>query len=296
MTFWKPKHKPILFVFAEAYRHTGSTVMRGEQLSQLAKVAMPSSEIRFTTLNPDLSNSILFLTKGALHSLDIDSALKLKAKGNVLIFDPVDSPPPLFTKDAADILAACSGRAYDAYRQAFPQLKVVLIDHHVDLRLKGLRFQEISRLSAGYFGELANTFSSRRVEQVVDFIEVTNAEQSGWIQRLPKYNLHYAIRVRSNPKRYKPFLKGFTAAYCQSNILVQADENDVERWLGADYPYLFRGEVSEQSIIKALHQIEETFGGAEWMLAQARMQEVKERISDEAIMVQLRSLFKSIKT
>lgn len=287
------KSKQVTFVFAEEYRTTGATIMRGEQLVEMVKKYMPRIDVDYRPLGYDFKNQILFLTKGAIYNLDEAVLEKLKKNGNRLIFDTVEAPLPHFTRDYADIVVACSAKSLSVYEKTFPNVQSMLLDHHVDPRVQQLEMPPRSKLKIGYFGEFANTFISDKIRSRVDFIEVDNLRQDPeWINKLPAYPMHYAIRVALKPNRYKPFLKGFTAAHCDANVLVQDTETDALRWLGEDYTYLIKGEVNGTVILAALDKVEQSYGSKEWRDALEVMRHIKEATSERAIADQLAKILK----
>src|SRR5687768_7766711 len=82
----------IHFVYADVYKNTGSTVMRGEQLSEIAKQVLSSKQkVFYSPTKTKFKNCVLFLTKGALQTLRRRDLILLKLRANKLIFDPVDT-------------------------------------------------------------------------------------------------------------------------------------------------------------------------------------------------------------
>ncbi|MEX2014758.1 MAG: hypothetical protein WD885_02380 [Candidatus Saccharimonadales bacterium] len=289
----RSKRRSVHFVYLKSREFYGSTVMRVNQLSEIAKDVAHKQEIEASALNTEFNNSILILTKWALEGLNVEALDKLKSRQNVLIFDPVDAFLPAEKAKYADIIVAASRTALHDYSSLFKNKKVMLVDHHVDPRLKILDWSyQPSALKSGYFGELVNTFSTAAIEKKVDFIQIsTNKQENDWLELLPKYNLHYAIRQIDQKDNHKPFLKGFTAAHCGSNILVQDSQEEAVHWLGEDYPYLIKGEVTEKKILDKLKYIEKTFGTSIWSRAMDRMIEIREKTSEQAIGQQIKNLF-----
>lgn len=285
--------RSINFVYSESSRHYGSTVMRGEQLSKITKKVLGKC-VCFSSTDYQYKNCILYLTKWAVYTLSVIDLQKLKARQNKLIFDLVDGELPPSKIKFADIVVAAAESIYQKYQRSLPKsIKIVLIDHSVDPRIRFVDWSTRPKeLKAGYFGELINTVITHRIKQQVDFISVSNTTQNGdWFKELPKYNLHYAIRQKREVYPNKPFLKGFTAAFCDANILIQASEKEAIKWLGKDYPYLLRGKVTEEKILKLLDYINRTYGSKEWKRGLVIMRSIRERISEEAIGKQIVKLF-----
>lgn len=288
----------IHFVYADQYRETGSTVMRGAQLSELARRHLQMrARIRYSSTSSTFRNSTLFLTKGALKVLGAEQLAALKQRGNRLLFDVVDEAPPPTTREFADALVAASITAYVEYSRLFPQVQVSLVNHHVnpritsDERLKHPR--PSSSLKSGYVGELVNAILTPAILERVEAVHVdTSREHYEWLERLPDFNLHYAVRNTRALDAHKPFLKGFTAAYCRANVLIQADYVEALHWLGPDYPYLLHGPPTEERIIAALDHVASSFGSAEWHDALEVMAGLRERVSANRIVRELAAILR----
>src|SRR3989344_8934908 len=149
----------IHFIYAEPYQYFASSVMRGEQLSTIAKKFL-SERVRFTSTDYQYQNCTLYLTQWAVYSLTDKDYQKLKSRNNILIFDTIDGSPPVSKIKYADIIIASSQTIYKNYKKVLPKaLKIFLIDHHADPRIKLLdRSNRPSTLQVGYFGEHINTF------------------------------------------------------------------------------------------------------------------------------------------
>ena len=283
----------INFVYSESARDYGSTVMRGKQLSKITQKTL-GKRIYFTSTDYQYKNCILFLTKWAIYKLSLKDLQKLKNRQNKLIFDLVDGELPANKIKYADVVVAAAESIYQKYKRSLPKsARIILIDHHVDPRIRFVDWQAQSKkLKVGYFGELANTLITPKIKRRVDFIPVSTTTQNyDWFKELPKYNLHYAIRQKRDVYPNKPFLKGFTAAHCDANILIQASEKEAIKWLGKDYPYLLKGRVTEEKILKLLDHIKKSYGSKEWECGLTIMHGIREKTSEEAIGKQLVKLF-----
>lgn len=285
----------INFIYSESSRHYGSTVMRGEQLSKIAQKVL-GKRVYFTSTDYQYKNCILFLTKWAIYKLNEKDFQELKIRQNKLIFDLVDGELPTNKIKFADVVVAAADSIYQKNKRSLPKsVKVVLIDHHVDSRIRFVDWSiRPKKLKVGYFGELINTLITPKIKQRVDFIPVSNTTQNDdWFKELPKYNLHYAFRQKRDVYPNKPFLKGFTAAHCDANILIQASEKEAIKWLGKDYPYLLRGKVTEEKILKLLDHIQKSYGSKEWERGLVIMRGIRAKTSEESIGKQLVKLFQS---
>lgn len=270
------------FVYAPVFAGSGSTVMRGQQLSQIAQQALGRrARVSYSPLDAPFRRSTLFLTKGALRAASAERLAELKAAGNRLLFDVVDEAPPP-TSGFADALVAASLTAFVDLQRNHPTREVVLVNHHVDPRLTRAAAGErrTDRLRAGYFGELVNAVLTPRIEQIVAPVLVdTSTQDGGWLDRIAEFNLHYAVRRFRGADLHKPFLKGFTAAHAGCNILIQRSQAEALLWLGDDYPYLIDGEPDEEAIVGALERLRDDFGSAEWNRGLDIMRGIRERTS-----------------
>ena len=289
--------REVYFVYSQRFRESGSTVMRGFQLSEIARKFLTTRySVSYSPFETQFKDSILFLTKGVLKTINLEGLEVLKNNGNCLVFDPVDEDIPKGYEEYADVIVAASRTAFDDYRKAFPDKRVVLVDHHVDPRVLSLNIPSRTRkFRAGYFGELVNTVISPEIEKRVDFIPVDTSKQADeWFKKLPPYTLHYAIRQKRDLDNHKPFLKGFTAAACKANIIIQDGQTEALKWLGNDYPYLLKKPPTESNIVEMLDYARESYGSKEWMRGLAIMEDIARKTSDEAVGRQLLELFKEL--
>lgn len=290
--------KSLIFVYSPSHRYTGSTVMRGEQLSEIAKRALKKQyNVHFEPITKRFRNSILFLTKGALHSYTVEQLVELKHRNNLIIIDPNDSIVPAEKVRLVDVIVSSSRIGCEAHKEQYPDRVVAIIDHHVDPRIKPLAEKDrLDEFRAGYFGEPVNTIITPNIERMVDFVHVDTSSQSdkSWIDKIPTYNFHYAIRNRRSFDGYKPATKVFTAARCKSNVLVQDAEYEAAAWLGEDYPYLLKGKVTEGKILSMLNLAKDSYGSEMWRHGLSIMKKIDQQISEDAIGRQIYELLKRI--
>jgi len=298
MSWWgirRRRSRPVRFVFAPAFAASGSTVMRGRQLADIAlSTRLSEREVTYTALSLDLRDSDLFLTKGALKSLDAVALEQLRHRGNRLFADPVDEALSDDLASAVDGVVAASRTAFDDYRARWPRTPIAIVDHHVDPRVLDIMRtpRDFDEARFGYFGEQMNTIRSKRIARVVDFVQVSTAViDDSWIARLPTVNVHYGIRRSRALDHHKPFLKGFTAAACHSLILIQHDQAEARRWLPPDYPFWLRSDVTEPAILESIDAIRASYGTAQWREGLEVMRDIADRTSPASIGAQLVSLF-----
>ena len=295
--FHSRRLRPIVFTFATQYAGSGTSVMRGAQLSNLlASSGFTDRPVDFQPFSTRFKHSDLFLTKGVLKAVTPEDLARSARRGNRLFVDPVDEDLSDEMAEQADVVVAASRTAEDAYRARWPSARVALLNHHVDPRVDAVVHQtkrgEIGEARAAYFGELENTIHTPSIAKIVDFVSIdTSRQDERWLSRLATYNLHYAIRRTRALDRYKPFLKGFTAAACGANIVIQSTETEAARWLPADYPYWHHGNVEEENILATLQKARDGYGGPDWRSAREAMNEIARQTSPSAIASDAARLF-----
>ena len=288
------KMRDIVFVYSEKFKHSGSTIMRGEQLSGFIQnsILVENRKISYEPLQ-SYKNKILFLTKGILKEISLENLNRLKKDGNILLFDYVDDKPSLEQLEYVDVLIASSISGYMDYKSRFSNICVEYLTHHVDPRVENMSVLKKAP-KVGYFGELSNTIHSDLITEYVDFCHIdTSKKNNDWLNSLSNYNIHYAIRRRRGIDGHKPFLKGFTAAHMDSNIIIQKSQVDALYYLGYDYPYLLNTDV-ESEIISHLEYVYDSYGSKEWLDGLERMKIVKERSSYKWVQNEFKQIIEKI--
>jgi len=287
---WFRRRRPIVFVFNEAAAGLGSTVMRGQQLADIARSAYRGErDVQFLPLGSAPAKADLFLTKGAVGVLTTEAAERLQRRGTRLFVDVLDVDPPVWAGIPGVNLVAASRHSFAEMRAELAANRVILVDHHADPRIPG--FPAPITYRAGYFGELFNTIRSPALESRVDFVEVSTSRPStDWLVRLPSYSLHFAVRRRIAQDAVKPLTKVFTAARCGANVVIGREDPELHYWLGDDYPYLTDGG-DEDAIVATLDRARDDFGGSVWNQAESMMQRIADETSPHAIGCQLRVAF-----
>lgn len=270
--------------------------MRGHQLAAIADGShlLHRRSVTFEPIRSDVRSSDLFLTKGAARSVDAPTLAIWRRNGNRIMFDPVDEAVADELIGADDTLVAASRSALAAYRERWPHLRIRLVNHHVDPRVIDVMRNARPRSSAraAYFGEVENTVIPASVERDIDVVAVdTSRAEQRWFDRLPPYALHYAVRRPRALDHHKPFLKGFTAAACHANILIQRDQTEATMWLPEDYPFWIEPPVAEESIARALKDAVSAFGSPEWLYGLQVMRELEDASSPRATLNALERLF-----
>lgn len=303
----------IRFVYAKRKRIWGSTIMRAHQMCQIANtylgdmydfdlVNIPNKrnpELQWLWTKMQHPGTVYIFTKLTLFELNKNSLIKLHKKSGGICFDYVDSNLHRLATAGVDIHIACSFSAKNAIQQLLRKKseeglpttgEVMLLLHNVDQRLYGLNFTPKNSLKSVYFGAERYAISTERIRKMIDFIDASNAENMENNYRfLEKYNFHYCVRnsTESGSVRiHKPFTKGFTAAVCKSNLIVNSGVDDAIEFLTEDYPYMVNS-INEREIIEVMRKASSTFGKREWSNARRIMEKVAERVSSKAIAEQL---------
>lgn len=272
---------PVYMIYPGARPKIGVTVMRTLQLAQISNLFLshlyefipvpmphPREGNHLDAVRP-LTGGIVVLGKRAMPQLEDDAFGYLKQHNHAVLGDWVDRAfSRKAIRDGIDIHIAASHAFRDHVAEQAPELRVRLLTHHADPRLAAQDFVPLDRLSILYLGHMrflsgAEGIADRlTVEQVrgdKEFREV--------LPRLPGFNAHYNVRPVDEEARdsgvFKPFTKGFTAAACHANILLQREVHDAETYLGADYPY-FVTDDSPDSVLAGLDHLAASFGGPDW--------------------------------
>lgn len=284
---------PISFLYDERAAGSGSTVMRGEQLSRHVRDHFPDREVTFEP-NPNPRGRILILTKGFLEAVRADELKRLKERGNCLVADYVDAKPMAEQVEFIDVLLASSIKAIVDYRVKHRTKLCVHLTHHVDPRLpRGNRAS--GRAVVGYVGERVNAIWSPQIHDQVELVHVDTSRRSDdWLRSVSRFNVHYAARRVRGIDGHKPFLKGFTAAHCDANIIVQRGSGDTDSYLGHHYPYLLSARPDEAEILEMLDRVRETFGGPVWDEGLEVMRHVQSRSCVSFIMDEFRALLRQL--
>jgi len=281
------------WIYRQEFRSRASTILRGQQLSEIARLNL-EGDVEVTYADESemdrLAGSIVVLTKGVLMRAAREKLDALRSAGNVVCADFVDQPVRDELDEAIDVYIASSIRQLVELSRSYPDKLVHLISHHTDLRITGPAAQK-DRCNIGYFGEMPNVLYSKQLQGVVDFCEVDtwNAVRTDWMRQLRHFNVHYAVRRPRHIDGHKPFLKGFTAARCNANIIVGLNEGDARYYLGSDYPYLVKND-SLRSVLETIDYVKDSFGGPEWNRGLEIMHSVRGRCSPTQIAGEVREL------
>jgi hypothetical protein len=274
--------KRVVFLYRDDHRFLGSTILRGQQLAEIAGREMG---VLFSS-DTACRDAVVFMTKGFLKNATEAELTALKAANVALLADFLDDPVRPQLLPHIDLLIAPSIEGWRLNLWKYAETDCDLLTHHVDLRIPadGAR---TDAFAAGYFGEGVNALRTKPIEDMVDFVNVdTRFSDPAWIGRLNDYNLHYAVRSGVEGTHTKPFLKGFIAARCGANMIVSRGDGDALHYLGADYPYLLDS-ADPDAAADMVRRARESFGGPDWRRGLEIMRTVRERSSTAQVRTEL---------
>jgi len=293
-TITTPLLAELCFLYHEKYENSASSQMRGKQLVDIINSQAGKLQALFTR-NLNIKNKCVFLTKGLLKKITIKEISKLKKNNYFVAADYVDILPRDDLHDYIDIYVASSILGFRKLIRKKKDKWVFLLTHHADPRIQVTKIP-MDKLRTGYFGELVNTLHHEDLSDLIDFHGIdTRTSSSEWLDEISNYNLHYAVRNVRKLDYAKPFLKGFTAARCGANILVDRYEGDAMYYLPPDYPF-FIDNNSETHIRDTLNNINNGFGLQDWAYGLEAMKNVRRRCSNDYIYNELSSFIDSLRT
>lgn len=310
-----PKKRRIRFVYRAGKESQGSTFLRCLQLCEMVRpflkddydidvlkipeVVFPGQQFLWAARqNP---NTVFIFSKAAINKLKPSTVDCLRRKGGRICLDHVDNDHRVKADLDADI-QFCSSYAQletlRSYRKENPAFKgkPMLLLHGYDLRLEGFVPKTLQDARMVYCGVRTNAFLTPEIVATMDILEISSSDDmQDAIPKLAGYNLHYCMRMpgRDTSLSPKPFTKGFTAAACGANVIAHRSGEDVEAFLGSDYPFLVDTD-DPAEIALVIRRAKESFGTADWMRAQRTMQTVKERVSPKALAQQLAAALREL--
>jgi hypothetical protein len=294
--------KELVFLYCDKYKRAGSTVMRGFQLFDIVNNEFKQNGIHNVSnvkiLNESFSpeNSFLYLTKGFLKNAKSEVLEVLKRNGNILLADYVDDKVRSEHLIFIDVMIAASITAFIEYKSKYPDKNVKLLTHHVDPRVESAcRRINHRNNKAAYFGEVVNTILNDDVKEFVDLFQVdTSGEDSStnWIDAVPCYKYHYAVRNRRAIDGFKPFTKGFTAACASARIILDENVDDVKYYLGANYPFYI--DTENVCMGKQVGKFIQKCSDVESKIADSYMMQVRKRSSKEFILSEFKKIIASV--
>lgn len=168
-----------------------------------------------------------------------------------------------------------------------------------DKRLTRQSYPVLEACCAVYIGAERHCVLPTEIEDRVQRYPVaSNAEMEHIIPKLRRFNLHYAVRPDARPNGlqiYKPFTKGFNAAACHSNIIVNSDVDDVSDFLGEDYPYLVPS-TRDSDILEVFQRAMDDFGGPDWGRGLDIMAALNARLSPHTLAQSFAAIIRDVAT
>ena len=232
-----------------------------------------------------IQNSIVIINKNLINNKQ--ALTILKRNNNILLSDFIDCIVNPQNITYCDGLICCSHKALEYFRQNFPDTPTYFVQHGIDQRI-GIINPSVDYFSPYYFGSIENILLFDSVKSILNIV-YTDSKcllDNNWHTHLHKSNFHYAVRPPKDKGMYKPFLKGFTAAACNSNILVHADDGDALYYLGEDYPYLIKEELCEEVVLRYMRQAKAEFGTEKWRYGLEKMGKLRELCSEQTMVRQ----------
>ncbi len=297
----------VVFVVPGSGQLWSSTFLRGVQLCEISRarlgnrysfrlermpVRRPLNITRIAQrlwANTRMPGSIYFITKQCVECLDPVAAKILQHRARAVLFDYVDTDMATVSMRGADVHLCASFAQYEYLAQR----KGINLEGSVEFLLHGFdtRFEVASphggeKLTAVYIGASENVFIPKQLRSKVVMLEAsTPQEMTAVFSQTGKYNFHYCVRpptFSENRIVFKPFTKGFTAAVCGANVIVNREVHDAEALLDIDYPY-FVDALDSAEIIEVFGSAEAGVGSPEWQRARKTMNELIEKSSPDAV-------------
>ena len=285
----------VFFIYRSFRKYNASTVMRVFQLQKILKEegGINAEIIDEKSIN-NIQESICILNKSFLIDATAEEFEILKSNKNILCLDYIDSKEKLFQIKYSHCLIASSIKQLLLFKKKYKPYQTHLITHHVDPRLKK-NDKKFKSLRIGYFGEKKNGLYIDKLNNFIEphFIKTNTQSNKTWFKEINDFNAHYITRKSIDKNINKPFLKGFTAAFTGSNVLICENEGDSLFYLTEDYPYLIKDR-SLESIFKMIHYMQATYNSKIWYEGLEIMEDVKLRSSNKQIIKEFKLMLKLI--
>lgn len=293
--------------------------MRGDQLAELVSPNLPDDlRVRVVSFHAGLlpplamriltclvqRGSIVIFVKSAAKGLTAEHLAPLRQRGMRIGLDSVDTPLNEIDFELFDFHIAASIAGQAALKKRLKELEkrdvpVKLLHHHYDPRLDSIDISGDRRFRCGYIGEPQNALIPAEIAGEVESVDVSYSRDFvRSLSRIAKFTLHYGVRPSPAPtapcdRQYKPFTKGFTAAACEANILVNREADDAVALLGDDYPFLVSA-TDLNSVRDGLEHAKGSYAGAEWREGLDRMRALKELVTPAALAARLREIVTAV--
>lgn len=307
------KSKYLVFLYRKSRLNWGSTTLRAQQLAGLVAPHLPGVKVSVSAFSrrefvQNLSarlvpqGATVFVTKDAARVMQASTVDLLHRRSCHVCLDVVDTLPDELPGPelGADVLVSPSLngigilQSYVAARFPGPRPLVLPILHNADIRLDGCKLMPQDRARTVYWGAMKNAVTSPGIAAKVDFIDGSDGGNFGeTLGRILHYNVHYAVRPEGDRFRIKPFTKGVNAAVLGAIVLMDRMVPDAVEFLGDDYPFMLNAP-DVACVLDGLARLEDSFGGPDWALAQARCAEMAQRVAPEALAEQFRQMMMAL--
>ncbi|EBA04811.1 hypothetical protein RB2150_12016 [Rhodobacteraceae bacterium HTCC2150] len=271
------------------------------EFSCLAIPKRPDWRIKFWIARQK-PGAIYIFSKFAARVWRKDHIADLRRKAAGICVDYVDLPLDEIVKKGVDFHLSTSyagQRALDkiianASRDGAPiEGQTRLLLHNVDRAFDKFLPNSQPDLATVYLGMKESTLTTPEIEKQVTFLDGSQKDSFDEnVKSLQNFNFHYCIRDDQSDnlvRSYKPLTKGFIAARCGANLLINRNVDDAEEFLGSDYPYFVETK-DPAEILEGLNKARRTFGKKEWHAALNVGKKVATRVSHTAIAAQLGSI------
>ena len=274
----------------------------GDELDVLVRPVTLSRLLRVPSIKVLPRNCVFFVAKHILMGWPQSAFLELRKRGIAVIADYVDANIDVMPTEGIDVHLGASAAGASALRTKINKLgasgKEALLLHNVDERLtrQPPRYED-TNLNLIYVGASGNTIIPASLQDRIKCFAGGTPEE--FAQSMPQYqraNVHYCVRPDPEnwlDRRYKPFTKGLTAAWCGAAILANRGVDDAEHFLGADYPY-FCDRPEEALIQDTIERLQVDIGGPIWRDALDRTDEMAERVRPERLAQDMVSIIREV--
>ncbi len=294
---------------------SGSHLMRVKQLARIMSVHC-SDDLRVISrpvathnrvlralLLAALPGDVVFMVpKQVLWYWTEEDFAKLQAKSRAVIVDYVDSNIDAMFATGIDVHLSTSFageaglRAWIEKIGAKGEARTLL--HNVDERLlRQPPKRSADTLDLLYVGSQRSTVLPASVRERLTVLDGGTPEEFAQAQTaLAEANAHYCIRPdpgETMSRKFKPFTKGFTAAWCGAPMLVNRSVDDAETLLGSDYPFMI-DTPSEADISGGISRMEYAVGGPEWADALDRGEAMADRVSPKRLALDLETIIREV--
>ena len=303
----------ITFLYAEERADSLHTILRGQQLSEIAAAGLgPDYEVSYVSDRyiDSIHNQIVILNLLVIAKISLEKLSKLKKNNTALISDWQDSAADTNKVMLCDAQMTLSIPQTCAFNRLFPDTPAFHVTHNVNKNIKYFK-PPMESIRTLYFGAPTNTSIPDSLKDVVDLIE-GKKKNLPLEEFIPQYNCHWIVRANvpieqfwlvrgASPlkraslalEQWKPFLKGFVAARCGAVVLVTRDDANAPHYLGDDYPF-YANSLAPADLETAWLNAATAFGGPEWRHAQAIMRQVEARSSDAQVCAEFKAMVDAV--